>query len=264
MLVLVRSPLLCLCACSVTPTAHVGPVTATAHVGGRVYSCSQAGIFEEHADGLRLLVDPGWRSFALAGRSYDERSGLLLVGGGDPAGRGMVSLLTEQGTMLGSARIADDLIYSVALSPSAALAVAGCADGRVLRLTTPDLLVTETGWRHGGPVVAVAYSVDGALLATAGHDGKILLGHASADEPTASLVDHTAAVTCLAWSPNGLLASGARDGKVRLHDHTGRFLQVWPRLGREVVSVAFRGGRLVYRTRPKPGESARTGSLALP
>lgn len=268
-LVLVLAPLVCLGACAGfpggLPAAHVGPVTATVRVDERTFSCSQAGVFEECDDGLRFLVDPGWRSFALAGRDRrQERPGLLLVGGGDPARRGMVSLLSEHGVLLGEAHIADDLIYAVALSPDTAQAVAGCADGRVLRLKTPGLAVAETGWRHGGPVVAVAYSADGALLATAGTDGRILLGKADADAPMATLVDHTAAVVCLSWSPGGLLASGSRDGKVRLHDHTGRFLQVWPRLGGEVASVDFDDGQLVYRTRPMPGEPAHTGALPLP
>ncbi|MFT4515582.1 MAG: WD40 repeat protein [Planctomycetota bacterium] len=264
-------------ACAVTPSEHLGPVTATATVGAQTFACSQAGIFEVGADGLRFVADPGWRPFALAGRrSVGGEPVWLLAGGGEPARHGRVQLLTAAGSVLADARIADDLVYAVAVSspvarsphaplaPHKALAAAGCADGRVVLLMLPDLTAQSTSWRHDGPVVAVAFSPDGAQFASGGRDGKLLIGAAGVAEPTHAIVDHTAAVTCLAWSENGLLASGARDGKLRLHDRTGRLLRVWLRLGGPVRSVAFRGQHLDYEVSTRTGTVSRAGSVVLP
>ena len=261
-------PLLGLAACAVQPIlpqAHIGPITGTVQIGERLFSCSQAGVFEQREGQLQPLLQPTWRPFALAGRdAREDQLGTLLVGGGSPAQSGQVALLTTCGTVLTQAVVAADLIYAVALAPDAPRAVAGCADGRVLHLSLPDLKASPETWQHKGPVVAVAYSHDGALLATAGHDGKILLGNANAATPATALVDHTAPVTCLAWAENGWLASGAHDGKVRLHDASGRFLQVWSRLGGEIAWVGFAARQLHYRTVATPVTPSRAGSLDLP
>jgi len=259
-------PAALLAACVATPHAHLGPITAATNVGERTFSCSQAGVFAGQGGDLQFVVDLGWRSFALAGRVASSRlPAMLMVGGGEPARNGKVALLTPEGAVLVQARIADDLVYAVAMSPTAALAMAGCADGRLVRLALPELSATATSWRHDGPVVAVIFSADGAWLASAGYDGKISLGPADADMPTVAIVDHTAAVTCLAWSHDHLLASGSRDGKLRLHDRTGRLLRVWQRLGGPVSAVAFAAdGKLAYGIAGGPGVADCSGVVALP
>ena len=234
----------CLAACALSPATHVGPVTATAMVGERRFECSQAGVFEAGPSGPRLLADPGFRPFALAGREGDaQRGALLLAGGGTPAQSGELALLDLDGRVAARRQLAQDLVYAVALAPSADQAAAACADGVVRVLHLPDLEPEPTSWRHAGPAVAVAFSPDGALLASGGHDGVVLLGTPGAESPRA-LLDHTAAVTCLLWTPDGRLASGARDGKVRLHDRSGRLLHTWQRLGGAITQLAVRGGQI--------------------
>jgi hypothetical protein len=257
--------LVCLAACAGAPATHPGPVTATTRVGSRTFACSQAGIFELQSAGMRRVADAGWRAFALAGRTaVASAPALLLVGGGEPARSGRVACVTLAGQVLGEARIADDLIYSIAISPLHDFAVTGCADGGVRRLSLPSLAATSMAWHHDGPVVALAFTSDGDLLASAGYDGKILVGPAEAKAPSITVVDHTAPVTCLAWSQDRQLASGARDGKVRLHDRTGRLLRVWHRLGGAVTAVAFREGLLEYRVATGPGEADRVARVDLP
>ena len=65
------------------------------------------------------------------------------------------------------------------------------------------------------------------------------------DSPRA-LLDHTAAVTCLSWTNDGRLASGARDGKVRLHDRTGRLVHTWQRLGGAITQLAVHGDQVEF------------------
>ncbi|HEX5052462.1 MAG TPA: hypothetical protein VFZ65_11860 [Planctomycetota bacterium] len=258
-------PAALLAACAVDSAVHVGPVTAAAAVGQRQFSCSQAGVLESTPAGLRLVADPGWRAFALAGR--EAQGGLpavLLVGGGEPAKSGDVALLDVSGRVLARQHVADDLVYGLALAPDAPVAAVACADGRVLLLDLPSLALRRLRWQHAGPAVAVAFAPDGTLLASAGHDGKILLGGAGDDRAPQALLDHTAAVSCLAWSPDALLASGARDGKVRLHDRSGRLLRTWQRLGGAVVAVAFRGRDIACEVAQGPDAPGRAVVLALP
>jgi hypothetical protein len=248
------------CAGAGAGRSHVGPVTGRARVAGRTFTCSQAGLFVDDGDGARFLGDPGVRAFALAAGDAG-----LLVGGGEPAQSGELALCDLDGRVRQRARVADDLVYAVALAPRAASAAAACADGRVLLVALPALDGARTRWQHGGAAVAVAFAPDGALLASGGTDGVLLLGAADGEQPPQRLVDHTAAVTCVAWSDDGSrLASGARDGKVRLHDRTGRLLRTWQRLGGEVRRVAFRGARLAFAVAVAPGEGEREGIVDLP
>ena len=72
-------------------SAHLGPVTGVALVGGQVYSVSQAGIFS----GARRLAKPPFRVMSMAASKP-----LLLVGGGQPAASGEIAALEPDGRVL--------------------------------------------------------------------------------------------------------------------------------------------------------------------
>jgi len=251
---------LLLAACAGAPREHVGPITGRATVGGRTFTCSQAGLFVAEGETSRWLGDPGIRAFALAGGAAG-----LLVGGGAPAQSGELVLCDLDGGVRARIRIADDLVYAVAQAPNATTAAAACADGRVVLVSLPGLTAPRIRWNHAGPAVAVAFSPDGELLASGGHDGVVRLGPAAGEAPPQQLIDHTAAVTCLAWSSDGArLVSGARDGKVRLHDRSGRLVHTWQRLGGSVHEVAFDGRSIRYVAASAQGQPERGGVLDLP
>jgi hypothetical protein len=92
------------------------------------------------------------------------------------------------------------------------------------RAPTPPTVAPRVLATYPAPVGALAWSPDGARLATsslAAAAPTIQLWGADA-APLATLAGHTAPVTSLAWSPVGtLLASGSADSTVRLWDAAG-------------------------------------------
>ncbi len=117
----------------------------------------------------------------------------------------------------------------VSFSPDGAtLAVAGCADRRTddacakseIRLwdantRQPIAMLGE----HPASVNSLAWSPNGATLASGGDDGLIVLWDVARRAQASQLDAHPVAVNSLAWSPDGAtLASGGGDGIVLLWD----------------------------------------------
>ncbi len=83
---------------------------------------------------------------------------------------------------------------------------------------TPAALARVIEGHHGG-VVAVGFSPDGTLLASASDDRSVRLWDTATGQAIATLEGHTGGVRGVAFSPDGrLLASGSGDGSVRLWD----------------------------------------------
>jgi hypothetical protein len=217
------------------PPALLGPVTALVETGGGVLACSQAGIalLEDGAspDGVpqaRLLCDPGFRVVAVL-----AVDGTLWACGGIPGEAGLVARIVD-GAVAVEVRLADDLVSCIAPGAADRL-VCGCDDGRVLVVDRDSLAPRGELRRHTAPVRALASS--GGLLASAGLDGNLMLG--PVDGAGRVLRDHSAGIDCAAWSADGsLLASGARDGRLRIHDREGRLLGSSPPLRSALLSIA--------------------------
>jgi WD40 repeat protein len=91
-----------------------------------------------------------------------------------------------------------------------------------------QILNSKTGqpfrrFDEAGQVVCLAYSPDGATLATAGTDQVISLWDVASGRLRSKFTGHTGVVWSLAWSPDGQrLATAGWDGSVRLWDVTRR------------------------------------------
>jgi WD40 repeat protein len=94
---------------------------------------------------------------------------------------------------------------------------------------------------HAGDVLAVAYSPDGGLLATAGKDGMAALWEAADGQLVHVLRGHSSEVTSVAFSPDGrLLATGSEDHTIRLWKvATGETVESLVGHADHVMTVAF-------------------------
>ncbi|MDX2013398.1 MAG: serine/threonine-protein kinase [Myxococcaceae bacterium] len=107
-----------------------------------------------------------------------------------------------------------DAVNAVVVRPGGGALAIGCEDGTVSLFEGGALRVLT---RHRHPVYTVAFSPNGAWLASGSWDGDARVTDVGTGAPVASLQGHDHAVLAMAFSPDGtLLASAGRDTTVRL------------------------------------------------
>src|SRR6266536_5746434 len=143
-------------------------------------------------------------------------------------------------------------VLLLVLSPSAA-----AAPPRVDRAgdVLPADAVARAGtvrWRHGGPVLALAFAPDGKSLASVSGDGTPRLWEAATGEELRRFLGHKGEVRCVAFAPDGKsLLSGGADGTARLWDlKTGKERAKFLGVEEWINAVAFapKGGLLAAGT----------------
>ncbi len=229
-----------LAGCAAAPPAiHVGPVTAIARADdGALLSASQGGVLLGTPPDLRRIGASGHRPFAVAAIPGGER---LLAGGGEPGQRGVLWVQDRHLRFLHAQRVAGDVVTAVAVSGDGRLGAAGCADGTVLLWPLVDPLGARVAVApHAGACRGVAFAAGGDAVLSCGVDGRLLRTPLPLAPPT-EFLGHTAGIECLLLLPDGTVASGARDGRVRVHGSDGRLLRTWQRLGGAVLALAWTG-----------------------
>ena len=234
------------------PATPVGAVTGMAIGDGRLFSCSQAGVLAhalKTAAVKRVLCRPKFRVIDLVALPPSERlpHGGLLVAGGRPGKSGVVALQSFAGATILTRTVAKDVVYAVAVTADGKLGAAALADGGVVTFDIASLEKVRRLHEHTAAARDVAFAAADKKVVSVGLDHVVMISDmtAKAKKPLA-LQSHTGALDCVAVTSDGKrIASGARDGKVRLHNADGRFLRTYQGLGEEVWSLCFgTGGEL--------------------
>ncbi|HYT89127.1 MAG TPA: WD40 repeat domain-containing protein, partial [Gemmataceae bacterium] len=182
---------------------------------------------------LSLALSPDGRTVAcVVGRqeiTEGKKGQMIQQAGGRPQDVGEVILLDaatgkEKGRLVGHTAE----VYSVAFSPDGRrLATAGAAwedasqrrHGEI-KLWHAKTYKEEASLRgHGAPVLSIAFSPDGALLASGGFDYTVKLWSLADGKEIHTLPGHVCLVHSVAFSPDGKrLASGSEDWTVKVWD----------------------------------------------
>lgn len=173
-----------------------------------------------------------------------------------PSGKAIAQavLLPAQASRLGLARA----VMCLAMSVAAPTAVAGQTPDADLPASAPSptsnstLLVADgepiqdidkiiEALDRRAPVSAVAFSPDGALIASGSEDHMVRVWHVATGRLIRRLEGHSSAVTAVAFSPDGsTIASASNDRTVRLWNaHSGRLLRTLQGHVYYVYAVAF-------------------------
>ena len=223
----------------------------------QVWTPSEALDLQFTDDGKTLFAALWLMTGELAAQRFDARSGEPLLSTPRKLGRGfrrlasvrvtgdgkrVVTGLEDGPTVLRDGRTLRPLqelarsTRHVALAPDDRTLLLGGRSGsvRFLDLATGVTRVAEG--RHGGAVVASAFTPDGRTLATAGEDNRILVWDVARGTVRETLAGHTGWITGLVLSPDArTLYSGGFDGKVLIWDLAGD-----RRLGRPIALAPFR------------------------
>jgi WD domain, G-beta repeat len=115
-------------------------------------------------------------------------------------------------------------IRRIALSPDGQTFAAGMEDGNVVLFETQGGKELKTFKAHEAAVYDVAFSPDGATLATCSTDKLAKLWDWKAEMPVekAKLEGHSDAVWAVCWSKEGTLATASADRKIKLWNAEGK------------------------------------------
>ena len=185
------------------------PVTA---LGG------QKQVLLYHSDTLELLgILPFPEGLPTIVR-FSRNGELVMAGGGVGAKSGKVALWKiATGERIATVGNEVDQVLAADLSPDQTTVALGGPNRLLKFYSTKDGNMIRSNKKHTDWVTAVAYSPDGAYVASADRAGGVVVWEAATGAESVTLPGHKTAVNALAVLP-GLLASAGQDGTVVLWD----------------------------------------------
>ncbi|BGP39649.1 WD40 repeat-like protein [Rhodotorula kratochvilovae] len=186
-----------------------------------------------------------------------EGKRLVVVGEGRSGWGASFSL--DTGSSIGEISGHSKAVNAIAMRPGRPFrAVTGSDDFSVCVLNGVPFKYALTSRRHTRFVHSVAYAPSGALFASAGSDGQVLLYDGTSGEDKGALVDesaesaHAKTVFAASFAQDGrTLATSAADGMVKLWDvESGKVVQRWgfdegDEVASQQVGNTFAGDSLV-------------------
>ena len=234
--------------------SHAGGVMATAqnaHVEVRDLATGKVK-FSQQTPGFAVAISADGRMLASGGRTRDKADPVVLWD--VRTGYKLRSLPGEMYQVFRLAFSPDGKTLAAAMCGNYSFSPSAGTRSEVVRLWDVDTGRLHELEGHTGGVTSVAFSPDGKILATGGHDGMLILWNAAdrkqlhkvriAEEAyfhrKANGVD-SGGILSLAFDPNGkTIASANHDGTVRLFDApTGKQVLVLKRHVQSVLDVAF-------------------------
>jgi WD40 repeat protein len=172
------------------------------------------------------------------------RSQHLAFAGGMPGRQGIGGFLWFEESSLQNPEILmtecdDDVLYRCATLNDESGMVAAGESGTVYEIHRHGMAIEFQAVLHhsSGTILGFAYEKNLNILAIGGRDGVLSIYHQGADRfqwnKLISVSDHTEAITSIAIDRNQkAIYSGSRDGKVRLHNLSGRLIRTWSGIGK--------------------------------
>ncbi|XP_050305547.1 periodic tryptophan protein 2 homolog [Anthonomus grandis grandis] len=153
----------------------------------------------------------------LTSAAYNKASKILVTGFSSGA---FVIHEAPDMNLIHSLSISDQKISSVALNHTGDWIALGCSGiGQLLvwEWQSETYVMKQQG--HANNMSCVAYSGDGQLLATGGHDGKVKLWNIGSGFCFVTFSEHSSAITAISFSGNKkFVVSASLDGTVRAYD----------------------------------------------
>ena len=159
------------------------------------------------------------REVQLTCADYHNKTKILVVG--FSSGAFLLFSLPDV-SLVHSLAISDQTIHSARFNAPGDWIVLGCPDlGQLLvwEWQSETYVMKQQG--HSSDMTCLAYSPDGAVMATGGHDAKIKLWKCSDGFCFVTFSEHESGVSGLVFTPNGkVVVSSSLDGTVRCFDMT--------------------------------------------
>lgn len=136
--------------------------------------------------------------------------------------------------------LGSDRVRRVAFSPNGTQFAAGTTDGKIQLIDAEDgAVLFSDDAEHQSEITGLEFSRDGERLLTSDIDGTVMVWSTQSRTRLFPLANDKAPVYAVAFGPT-LMATGDRDGQVKVWDLQGRLVRTIPAHKERVTSVAFR------------------------